>query len=572
MLRKVTTLLFALSISFSLSAQDGEKEIFRSPLEIPLALSANFGEIRTTHFHSGVDFKTQGVIGHRVVSVADGYISRISVSPTGYGNAIYISHPKSGKMSVYGHLESFRSDIAKYVKEYQYRTKRFSQNIYPSSELFPVKTGDFFALSGNTGSSGGPHLHFELRDLATQNTLSPLKVGGYAGKIEDTIPPKISSVTVVEIDESYGIPIHKKEKKYSVQSSGEGKYRVVGDTITIKRDSYLAFEVTEVKNNSTNIFGVTAMDFREEGAAPFWGYNIKEISFDYGRAINSFVLYPETTKSRNDFLRTYIAPENWLKIYTARTDNGVLYRDKLLSPKKMVLTATDEAENSSVLSFVVCVDTTAQEKMEPPTGELVFAGKYHTFKNDDCKVEFSPRTLQQSAYLDIESVKDDRFEHSKLIKIAEGEPPFNASAKLSIKPTIDEGTDVNKLTLCYVASSGKLTSLSSKYSGGYITASITGCGDYVLSIDNEKPTITPLFNTSTPPVKELRFKVSDNLSGIDSYNGYIDGNWVLFEYDAKSGIMRHKLDSGAAKSGVKRTLEFIVTDGCGNKNSFKTTF
>ena len=149
-------------------------QTYSNPVNVPIALSANFGELRANHFHSGLDYKTQQVVNKPILSVADGYVSRISVSPGGYGLALYVTHQDTGHTTVYGHLNSFAENLAKYVKEQQYEKESFRVELYPEEGMFPVKQGQQIALSGNTGSSGGPHLHFEVRDTKTQDPIDPL--------------------------------------------------------------------------------------------------------------------------------------------------------------------------------------------------------------------------------------------------------------------------------------------------------------------------------------------------------------------------------------------------------------
>ncbi len=219
---KLIISLAALSMYSAAVFAESTDVVYRHPLAIPVSLSGNFGEIRSTHFHSGIDIKTQGVEGQKLYAVADGYISRVSVSPTGYGKAIYVTHPKLGTMTVNGHLQGFMPELATFVKDYQYRHKKFKVDLYPTKDRFKVKQGDIIGYTGNSGSSGGPHLHFEVRDAATSETLNPIVVCDI--KVADIIPPKIVSVTVVELDYSYGIPIHIVKKRYPTTSVGGGKY------------------------------------------------------------------------------------------------------------------------------------------------------------------------------------------------------------------------------------------------------------------------------------------------------------------------------------------------------------
>ena len=158
---------------------------YHPPLDIPMYLSGNFGEIRPDHFHSGIDIKTQDTTGHHVSAIESGYISRIKVQANGYGFSIYLAHP-DGFTSVYGHLDRYREDIANYVKNIQYLRQAHQVDIYPKPEEFPLEKGDFIAYSGNTGGSMGPHLHFEIRNSANQH---PVNVLNYGFEILDHIAP-----------------------------------------------------------------------------------------------------------------------------------------------------------------------------------------------------------------------------------------------------------------------------------------------------------------------------------------------------------------------------------------------
>ena len=203
------------------SILSGQNNYYSAPVKIPMLLSGNFAELRSNHFHSGIDIKTQGVTGFPVYSVADGFISRIVVSPTGYGNALYINHP-NGTTTVYGHLQSFRDAIAKYVKENQYLQKSFKVDLKVSQGEFQIKKDDIIAKSGNSGSSGGPHLHFEIRDTESENPLNPLK---YNFDIKDTIPPKILSLMMTPLsDDSYVIDDTRKRRFPIVFY--DGKYHI----------------------------------------------------------------------------------------------------------------------------------------------------------------------------------------------------------------------------------------------------------------------------------------------------------------------------------------------------------
>ena len=141
---------------------------FQSPLDIPIVLAGTFGELRSNHFHAGIDIKTQGKEGLKVYAVAEGYVSRIKVQQYGYGKAIYVTHP-NGYTSVFGHLNKFKKEIESFIQRIQYRKENYETgNIYPKKDQFIIKKGEVIAFSGDTGGSGAPHLHFEIRDTRTE--------------------------------------------------------------------------------------------------------------------------------------------------------------------------------------------------------------------------------------------------------------------------------------------------------------------------------------------------------------------------------------------------------------------
>lgn len=241
--------------SAPVSAQHLAPEDYIFPLRDVAGLySANFGEMRPNHFHSGIDIKTDGVTGKPVLATADGYISRIAVTPGGYGRAIYITHP-NGTTSVYGHLSKFRDDIEKYVHEERYRTRRNSINLYPSADRFPLKQGEQFAWSGNTGSSAGPHLHFEIRDSRTQRTLNTISSGVI--RTRDDIPPRLVKLYYVEVDSVRGVPVHARPRPVELVEKTPGRYALKQEgALSVGGRGYFILEATDRKNDVSNTFGL----------------------------------------------------------------------------------------------------------------------------------------------------------------------------------------------------------------------------------------------------------------------------------------------------------------------------
>ncbi|NNE55669.1 MAG: M23 family metallopeptidase, partial [Flavobacteriales bacterium] len=203
---KKLLLAFVLIVSTSVQAQELDADYFRAPLDIPLYLSGNFAELRSSHFHSGLDFKTQGREGLNVYAVADGHVSRIKVSPYGYGNALYIDHP-NGMTSVYAHLSQYSDSITSFLIQAQYDLESFEVDLYPDSGLLKVRKGEIIGLSGNTGSSGGPHLHFEVRETKTEFPVNPLL---FNFDIKDHVKPEIINVMVIPMIEGKSLDDERK--------------------------------------------------------------------------------------------------------------------------------------------------------------------------------------------------------------------------------------------------------------------------------------------------------------------------------------------------------------------------
>jgi hypothetical protein len=132
------------------------------PTDAGRILTSVFAEHRRTHFHGGIDISTKDDIGYRVFASRDGYVARISVSPTGYGKSIWLRHT-DGFFTTYNHLSRFNDAMEALVHNEQLRLERYPVFIEPKPTDFPVRKGDVIAYTGATGT-GSPHLHFEIRD------------------------------------------------------------------------------------------------------------------------------------------------------------------------------------------------------------------------------------------------------------------------------------------------------------------------------------------------------------------------------------------------------------------------
>ncbi|HPN58894.1 MAG TPA: M23 family metallopeptidase, partial [Chitinophagaceae bacterium] len=194
---KVFILFFFLVIQFVVSAQSGPvypKGYFRNPVGIPLDLSANFGELRSNHWHMGLDIRTQAKENLPVYAAAQGYIAKIGIRPQSFGRFIIINHP-NGLSTLYGHLNNFYPELEAWVREQQYAQESWAVELDIPKEKFPVSKGTFIAYSGNTGGSQGPHVHFEIIDTKSSKRLNPLLFGF---PIADNVPPTLIKLAVYD--------------------------------------------------------------------------------------------------------------------------------------------------------------------------------------------------------------------------------------------------------------------------------------------------------------------------------------------------------------------------------------
>ena len=221
------------------------------PMPIKMELSANFGELRANHFHSGLDLKTQKAIGQPVYAIDDGYLVRINISATGYGNCLYVAHP-GGYTSVYAHLDHFLPFIDSIAKNEQYRRESFAIDYFPEIGSIPIKRGQQIAVSGNSGSSGGPHLHFEIRDSRTQDALDPQ----IFFPVEDNVAPRPRMFRIVPFVGEGTVRGKDKAANFDLLNVQSGKYRLKNDTVRVWGKVGLAIKAYDHMPEQSNIYGI----------------------------------------------------------------------------------------------------------------------------------------------------------------------------------------------------------------------------------------------------------------------------------------------------------------------------
>ena len=537
-------------------------DFFRPPLDLPPALAGSFGEIRGNHFHSGLDYRTNQREGYPVYAVADGYISRLRVQIGGFGNALYITHP-NGFTSVYAHLQRFNDRITQTLRDFQYRKETYDVDFPLLPIEIPVKKGEIIAWSGNTGSSGGPHLHFEIRDTQTEETINPQLFGI---DIPDKVKPQISGLVVYQLN---GIPFNAGISKRSVAVSGSnGNYQASVPVIAINGETGFGIVTYDQQFNGGNKNGVYSIELELDGQV-IYASALERFAFSNSRAINSHIDYPALLLSRSTIQKSFIEPGNPLRIYKKEVNRGIIHLSDD-AVHEMRYTVKDVKGNSSTLEFRVKNDPNLLIKSKEPSGVKRFL---YNSDNEFIAENIRLRIPKGLLYNDLnftyskasqsQGYSDRHTLHSRLT-------PLHSNFDLWIKPTKEIPAHLRNKALLMSTSGGASVGT---YEDGYVKASPRAFGTYYIAVDTIAPRITPL-NISDDKrmtgIGRMSFKISDNLSGIQTFRGTIDGQWILMEYDLKTSTLWHTFDYRTAPG--KHLLQLTVIDRQGNTKTYTASF
>lgn len=539
---------------------------FRSPLDIvPPALSGSFGELRANHFHSGIDYRTNQREGYPVYAIADGYISRLRVQNSGFGLALYINHP-NGFTSVYGHLQRFGPKIAQQAKSIQYQKKSYEIDEFPNAQFLPVRKGDVIAYTGNSGSSGGPHLHFEIRDTKTEATINPQLFGL---EIPDNIPPVIYAMYVYRLNKE---PFDEfVPKQYFQVTGGKGNYQLNKvSTINLSGEVGFGIITTDKHNGKSGTNGVYSITLELDGQ-PVYISALEKFSFENSKAINSHIDYPAYVNTRRSIQKSFVDPGNPLKIYHNLVNNGKIeFTDGKLH--RLKYTITDSKGNKSTLAFNVQADVKAFiSTPEPVKGAFDYSyTTLNEFNNEEVKVIIPKGSLYNDLSFTYKKFPRPAVNaYSAVHQIHNNLSPLHTGFELWIKADSTLNTHKEKALIVNAARSSQ----GGYFENGYVKAKPRNFGSYFITVDTIPPTISPVNianGKSMDGISKMSFKIRDNLSGIKSFNGYIDGRWILMEFDAKSSSLWHTFDERTAPG--KHTLEIIVTDMKDNNRNYSITF
>lgn len=558
-------LLICMTACFSTMAQPAD---YRAPLDGILRLSGNFGEVRSGHFHSGLDLKTGGVEGKPVYAIADGEVVRVYVSPTGYGKAIYVEHP-DGHTSVYAHLRQFSSEVATYVKGRQYEKQNFRVDLTIPKGLFPVKRGEVIAYSGNSGGSGAPHLHFEIRETNGQVPLNPLKFGF---DIKDDSPPVMERLWVYSHSANGHVEGMAREHMVELEK-GTTDYRLKGkEAITALGSVSFGIAALDRFTDSRNVCGIYTMTVLADSSV-IHRHSIDRMPFHQKRKVNAYIDYSKRQLYRDVVHRSYIAPNNDLNIYETVVDGGMLHVGQG-EQHDVSIALADFSGNRSTLQFKM-KGGQWPEKITPQSEEVkdVFLPKEdNSFSTANLRLTIPKGCLYDTL----------RFTHSELSACKDCLAPVQAICDLSVPADdymnvslrIDGSVKAERSKLLIVSfdEKDKPVAEGGSVNGQWISVRTRSFGNYSVMQDTTPPQLSPkgFSNGQTTTGKDtLTFLLDDDLAGIASYIATLNGRWVLMEHDPKNSVIFYVKDERFVNGD--NVLQITATDNVGNVSTLDIT-
>ena len=552
-------ILFAFHLGHS---QKYPRDYFRSPMDIPLYASGSFGELRGNHFHSGLDLKTNQKEGLSVYSAADGYVSRIKISEGGYGKALYITHP-NGYTSVYAHLKKFEGSIAEYVRKKQYAQKSYEIELFPQASDLVLKKGDLIALSGNSGSSGGPHLHFEIRDTKTEQIINPLYFG-FDILMPDAVLPVINGLMVYAVNDSS--VVNKSQRPIPVNLSLQKDGNYLADKVYAKGNIAFAVNTYDQADKNYNWNGIFKAETFLNGSRLF-GYQFEKFAFDETRYVNNFIDYHRYKTIGQTVQKLFFKRRYPFSVVSGNVTNGqiTVYPGTTLNYR---IEISDFHGNKRVINIPIQYSEAESTipKTEVKTPYFVKSKNDNNYTKDNVSVFIPANAFYDDFYMNFDVKDNVLYLHDDTVPVHQN---LTVTFDVSGIPNLNrEKTFISRMD------GSKKEFFTTTKKGNLFSARTKDLGKFFLEVDTIAPRIyRPNFaeGANLDKYDSISIHISDDLSGIKEYNAYLNGKWILMEYDYKTKTLVHFF-SDAVYDAEKNELKVVVSDKMGNSAIFETHF
>ena len=564
-------------LSLTASAQSNKPPQLASPLHLPLAPSGTFAEVRTNHYHGGLDLRVGGDegVGTPVYAPADGYVSRLRISAYDGGKMLYINH--AGNITtVYLHLDGYNGAIARAVRKIQAGIQGYAFDTTIAEGMLPVHKGDLIAYAGNSGMSGGPHLHFEVRDTRTQQTLNPLR---YGLSLSDTIRPTIRGIRLIPVDKNSRI----NGTKAPMQVDMSTKFRRLGtiyNPIPVLGRFYISVYATDMSEGSTLRNGYEHLDIWVDGKH-FFQYGVDKIVFVDSRSVNAQLDYDHYLATREPYIITRRLPGDPMRPARTFGDGSIGFIDSDTTLHRITVAVTDYNGNQAVK----CIYVRNRFETLVPMHDVPEHPSYHLFSDSltvrwplsvsrgDYQIDMPANMLYYDDLL-LHGLQKDRRYISPIYTVKPWKSPYPPNRTWQLRVPLVIGYEPTQLVLCTLRDE-RLSALPTRVverriegkPGRWLEADVRVFGNFVVASDTSAPYVKPINFKPGGKVtaSALRLKMGDNLSGVREYRCFINNEWMLGEFDGKTATLSIALDQ--VSSSVKNLdVNIFLTDCCGNAN------
>jgi hypothetical protein len=555
------TTFFLLFFYFGNAQKQYPKDYFSPPLKIPIILSGTFGELRSNHFHSGIDIKTQGKQGIPIYAPANGYVSRIKVSQYGFGKALYIEHP-NGYTTLYAHIKKFAPTIQRYIKDIQYKKENYQTgNLFPKPDKFPLKKGEIIAYTGDTGSSGGPHLHYEIRDTKTEHIINPLLFGIDP---KDDKSPTFQKLIAYPLNEQSRVNNSSLKSVISFKKVKDNNY--ISESITASGVIGFGISVFDRLSEALNKNGIYSLEMKVNGSTVYY-HDVETFSFAESKYINLLIDYKHYKTYRDKVQKTHKVNANRLNLYEGLVNNGKITINNGENYNVDIIAKDLKNNVSSVRIPIRGVESNLVFKQKDTTNYKIVAKNFHKFNLNNVTIAFPKNTFYEDCFIDFSITNGIAKIHNPTI-------PLDKRYTLTFNTSFLNEKQKQQVYIANVTNSKYPRYTSTKKKIDKIYTTTKNLGSYTLLYDTTKP-IIKLYNFKDgqwlSKNKTLKVKIKDSKSGIKNYRASIDGKWILMELNHKKGILTYDF-TDKKLVGSKHIFKLVVSDNVGNIKKLSATF